>query len=107
MPLTLRDEDSLSGEAVNFDPGGNDMNVPFELLSQMTVEQEAQFWEQFEHELDSDTGEAAKAHLAAGRPIYYMDPAYPDQIVKEYPDGRRELVRFDWPSGAETVVKEL
>lgn len=83
------------------------MDFPFEHLSQMTPEQEPQFWQQFERELDSDTGEAAKAHLAAGRPIYYMDPEYPDQIVKEYPDGRRHLVRFDWPSGAETVVKEL
>jgi hypothetical protein len=36
-----------------------------------------------------------------------MDPTYPDQVVKEYPDGPRYLVRFDRPSGAETVVKEL
>ena len=82
------------------------MDSPLENLSQMTPEQEAQFWEQFECELDSDTGEAAKAHLAAGRPIYYMDPAYPDQIVKEYPDGRRELVQVD-RTGQVTVIKAL
>ena len=82
------------------------MDFPFKNLSQMTPEQEAQFWEQFERELDSDTGEAAKAHLAAGRPIYYMDPAYPDQIVKEYPDGRRELVYVD-KAGQVTVLKVL
>ena len=82
------------------------MDSPLENLSQMTPEQEAQFWEQFERELDSDTGEAAKAHLAAGRLIYYMDPAYPDQIVKEYPDGRRELVQVD-RTGQVTVIKAL
>ena len=82
------------------------MDFPFEPLSEMTPEQEAQFWEQFARELDSDTGEAAKAHLAAGRPIYYMDPTYPDQIVKEYPDGRRELVHVD-KAGQVTVIKAL
>ncbi len=71
------------------------MDLPIERLSQMTPEEEQQFWEQFECEMDSDTGEAARAHLAAGRPIYYVDPAYPDDIVKEYPDGRRELVSVD------------
>ena len=82
------------------------MDSPLENLSQMTPEQEAQFWDQFERELDSDTGEAAKTHLAACRPIYYMDPAYPDQIVKEYPDGRRELVHVD-STGQVTVIKAL
>jgi hypothetical protein len=73
----------------------------------MTPEQERRFWKQFEHDLDRDTGEAAKAHLAAGRPIYYGDPAYPGAVVKQYPDGRRQLVRFERPSGVETVVKDL
>jgi len=83
------------------------MDLPVEKLSKMSPEQERQFWEQFERVLDSDTGEAAKAHLAAGHPIYYGDPAYPDHVVKQYPDGRRQLVRFERPSGAETVVKDL
>lgn len=83
------------------------MDLPIEHLSHMTPEQEQQFWEQFERELDSDTGEAAREHLAAGRPIYYMDPAYPDAIVKEYPDGNRCVVRFDRQSGTETFVQAL
>jgi hypothetical protein len=37
-----------------------------EKLSSMTPEQERQFWEQFERDLDSETGEAAQEHLAAG-----------------------------------------
>lgn len=43
-------------------------------------------------ESDSDDGQAAKSHLAAGRPIYYCDDAYPNYMVRKWPDGRRELV---------------
>ncbi len=83
------------------------MDLPVEKLSSMTPEQERQFWEQFERDLDNDTGEAAQAHLAAGYPIYYGDPAYPGHVVEEYPDGRRQLVDFDLKTGVETVILEL
>jgi hypothetical protein len=83
------------------------MDLPVEQLSQMTGEQEHQFWEQFAHDLDNDSGEAAEAHMKAGRPIYYEDPDYPDQVVKQYPDGRRQLVRFQRPSGEEVVLEDL
>jgi hypothetical protein len=63
--------------------------------------------EVFERVLDSDTGEAVKQHLAAGRPIYYADPAYPEQVVKQFPDGRRQLVHFERPTGVETFLKDL
>jgi hypothetical protein len=33
-----------------------------------------------------DDGRVAKAHLTAGRSIYYGDPKYPGQIVKAFPD---------------------
>ena len=82
------------------------MDLPVNNVSQMTPEQEDQFWEQFESELDKDTGDAAKGHLAAGRPIYYMDDAYPGQILRHYPDGRRELVHVD-AKGQVTVLKAL
>ena len=82
------------------------MDLPVDHVSQMTPEQEHQFWEQFENELDGDSGEAAKAHLAAGRPIYYMDDAYPGQIVRQYADGRRELVNVD-TKGQVTILKAL
>jgi hypothetical protein len=84
----------------------NAMDLSLENLSRMTPEQERQFWEQFEGTLDSDTGEAARAHLAAGHPIYYTDNAYPGQIVREYPDGRRELVSVD-AKGQATVLQGL
>ena len=61
------------------------MDLPVEKLSSMTPEQERLFWEQFERELDNDTGEAAQEHLAAGYPIYYRDSAYLGHVVKQYP----------------------
>lgn len=82
------------------------MDLSLANLSQMTPKQERRFWEHFAEALDSDTGEAASVHLAAGRPIYYMDEAYPDQIVREYPDGRRELVGVD-AQGQITILQGL
>jgi hypothetical protein len=46
-----------------------------------------------ENLMKPDDGAAAKAHLAAGRPIYYCEDAYPDEMVRKWPDGRRELVK--------------
>jgi hypothetical protein len=53
-----------------------------------------------------DTGEAAREHLAAGRAVYYGDDAYPNFAVKEYPDGRKELVDFD-DEGKEIIIRSL
>lgn len=46
-------------------------------------------------ERDDDDGQAAKSHLADGRPIYYCEDAYPDAMLRKWPDGRRELVTYD------------
>jgi len=40
----------------------------------------------------NDDGRAAKEHLAAGRAIYYKNEKYPGELVREWPDGRREIV---------------
>ena len=53
-----------------------------------------------------DDGRAAKAHLAAGRAIYYEEQRFPGQTIREYPDGRRQLVAIDQNSVV-TVLKEL
>ena len=83
------------------------MKLRIEDLSTMTAEQERRFFDAFERQLQADTGEAAKAHLAAGRPIYYEDPKYPNQVVKEYPSGRRQIVDFDLTTGEESLIREL
>lgn len=49
---------------------------------------------------------AARAMLAEGYPIYYRDAATPAGLeIKEYPDGRRELVRFH--RAGDDVIREL
>ncbi|WP_296716547.1 hypothetical protein [Tistrella sp.] len=56
-------------------------------------------------EAGEDSSEAA-GHLAAGRPIYYRTSDLPPrQVIKQYPDGRRELVSFE--TGRETLIGEL
>jgi hypothetical protein len=47
-------------------------------------------------ELERTDGSAAREQLAAGFPIYYRkDNTPPGLLIKKYPDGRRELVRFN------------
>ncbi len=46
--------------------------------------------------LAHDDGAAARGHLARGNPIYCTTESTPAGLVeKHYPDGRRQLVRFD------------
>lgn len=61
----------------------------------MTNGEEQHFWEELEQALAKDDEQAAQSHLAAGRPVHYCDDRYPDAIVREWPDGRRELVAID------------
>lgn len=49
---------------------------------------------------------AAQQHLAAGRPIYYGDSAFPDGLVKKYPDGRKQLVSVS-EDGKITVIRDI
>lgn len=57
---------------------------------------ETDLWPVIEAALRHDDGAAAREHLAAGFPIYFSDAdTPPDAVIKQYPDGRRELVRFD------------
>ncbi|WP_026438584.1 hypothetical protein [Acidocella facilis] len=53
-------------------------------------------WRDLLHAVQHDDGAAAKEHLQAGFPIYYAkDDTPPGLLIKEHPNGRRELVRFD------------
>lgn len=71
------------------------MELTIDNLDRMTPEQERTFLKKFDAELAYDDGSEAHSHLAAGRPIYYAKPDTPrDRVIKEYPDGRRQLVYF-------------
>ncbi len=61
---------------------------------------------EFESAMMNDDGLAARQHLAAGRPIYYGDNRYPEGIVKEYPDGHRQLVSISG-AGVITVIRDI
>ena len=50
--------------------------------------------------------EIALLEDAMGFPFERLSQMTPEQAA-QFLDGRRHLVRFDWPSGVETVVKEL
>lgn len=53
-----------------------------------------------------DDGSAAQAHLDAGFPIYYAEDDTPAELlIKEYPDGHRELVRYR--KGNDEVIRAL
>jgi len=58
----------------------------------------------FERDLAHDDGAAARGHLEAGRAIYYTERDTPrDQVIREHPDGGRELVTFD-ELGQERII---
>jgi hypothetical protein len=79
--------------------------VDFGTLDKANEADERRFMAAFTKALANDSGEEAKRHLAAGRPIYYGDDRYPDAVVKEYPDGLRQLVtRKD---GREVLIRDL
>lgn len=65
------------------------------------------FMAEFERDLAEENGEAAERHLAAGRSISYREPETPaGMVIREYPDGRRELLRCD-PDGEFRLVSVL
>ena len=57
-------------------------------------------------EWDTEIIEHVEAQLAEGMPISYEDDAFPGEIVREYPDGRREIIDFD-DHGREVVVRPI
>jgi hypothetical protein len=49
---------------------------------------------------------AVRDHKSAGRDVYYTDPAFPGGVIRESPDGRRELLAED-AGGELHVVRAL
>lgn len=55
-----------------------------------------------------DMSDVCQRHLRAGRPIYYTEAGLPDnQLIKKYPDGRREILEFDSQCRQGRVIREL
>jgi hypothetical protein len=49
---------------------------------------------------------AVRDHKKAGRDIYYTDPAFPGYVIREAPDGCRELLEED-AAGELRLVRTL
>ena len=64
-------------------------------------------WEEMEQSFNEGDETSALEHLKAGFPIYYIEPDTPKGLqIKEYPDGRKELVRLNF-SGEDEVIELL
>jgi hypothetical protein len=67
-------------------------NCEIDRLEQLNKLDVRKFWVLFEWALRNDDGRAATEHLVAARPIYYCDDSFDDEMVRKWPDGRKELV---------------
>ncbi|QET06744.1 hypothetical protein FOB72_28195 [Cupriavidus pauculus] len=57
--------------------------------------------------VNDDSDEAASSHLAQGNPIYASTPDTPSgRVEKRFPDGRRQIVRFDL-NGEHVIVDDV
>lgn len=76
-------------------------------VSAPTQEKTREQWEQeMIADILNDEGQAARSHLQRGFPIYYSDSEYPDDIIRKYPDGRRQIVGIK-PDGEIYVIRDL
>ena len=77
---------------------------PVKSFAAMSEAELAEFDREFVAALEAGDDGAARASLAAGVPIYYAEDDTPDDsLIKEYSDGRRELVSF--VDGIETFLR--
>lgn len=81
--------------------------VAIEKLGQVPPDQEAPLLAAVDAAFSCDEGTAQRAHLAAGRSIYYREKYTPaGHVVRKSPDGSRALVKFT-DDGDELVVVPL
>lgn len=84
-------------------PGTAETVKPFAEMSESEL---AAFDREFVAALEAGDESAAEASLAAGVPVYYSDEALPSPyVIKEYPDGRKEIVFL--ADGVETVLRAI
>ena len=75
-------------------------------LTRLVLDHTPDLWPVIEEGLARDGEFAVRDHLSAGFPVYYCESDTPSGlVVKEYPDGRRELVRHN--RIADEVIRSL
>ncbi len=75
-------------------------------VDMMTFAEQELFWRYLEVAFAHDDGATAREHLAAGREITYRDPLLGNALIREWPDGRREVIKADL-EGNITVIRSL
>lgn len=81
--------------------------VAIEKLGKLPPEQETRLLKEVDAAFSCDEGIAVRAHLAAGRPIYFRERHTPaGHVVRRNPDGSRVLVKFT-DDGAEVEVGDF
>jgi hypothetical protein len=60
-------------------------------------------YQEIERAIVYDDGQAAREHLEAGRPIYFIRNG---QIIKKLPDGREQIVDIS-DSGVVRIIQDL
>jgi len=65
----------------------------------------AELFNMLDSGIDKHAGDAARQHLAEGRPVYYSEHDTPKgRLIREWPNGTRELVDVDIKTG---VIKPI
>jgi len=65
------------------------------------------FWNDLPRLIEQDNGQAVKDLLAKGIAVYYSDDETPaGLLIREQPDGNRQLVRVNF-DGDDTVIRDL
>lgn len=72
----------------------------------MLEDDDPKLWAAFDRQMRKDDDSAAEEHLKAGYPIFYAEPRNPDELIRQWPDGRREIVALD-ENDEIVVVRQL
>ena len=88
--------------------------MPTRNVNDLSPREQQQYVDEFEKWIEKEfngDASAAEEQLKAGYSVYYEDESYPGELIREYPDGRREVVQMviaEDNSGYEIiVVREL
>jgi len=79
---------------------------PFRNITETDMDIDELFDASIHDFIQNHAGKAAQETLKQGIPIYYSENDTPDDLfIKEYPSGKKELVR--WSEQGDTVIREL
>ncbi|MEZ6855047.1 hypothetical protein [Halodesulfovibrio aestuarii] len=88
--------------------------MPTQDVNNISPKEQQQYFDDFEKWIETEFNgddSAAEEQLKAGHVVFYENDANPDEVIREFPDGRREVVQTviaeDNSSYEIIVVREL